>query len=76
MENFCKFAMGTYGETQTDIVNDFPSMNPTLTSYVYSDGSNDLEWMTTMYIHKEHTAIDKVLCLDGNWYPTNKDYYS
>ncbi len=73
---FCKCAMGTYGETQTDIVNDFPSTNPTLTSYVYSDGSNDLEWMTTRYIHQEHTAIDKVMCLDGKWYPTNKDYYS
>jgi hypothetical protein len=76
VSKFCKCAMGTYGQILTNFFNDFGSLdpNPSLTSYTYSDGGDNMEWMTTQYINKEHMAIDKVKCPDGNWYATDQTY--
>jgi hypothetical protein len=74
---FCKCAMGTYGYTQVNTFNDFSIIldtNPILASYTYCDGSDNMEWMVTKYIHLEHMAIDRVKCLDGNWYDTDQTY--
>ncbi len=79
-QKFCKCAMGTYGVQGAHFYDDLSQaptpLYPTLTSYAYCDDTNDLEWMTTEYIKQEHQALDKVLCPDSKWYPTNANYFA
>jgi minor extracellular protease Epr len=66
-KKFCKCAQGTYG------YNSYSYNFGRKTVYYYSDSNDNNNWavnsMSSFY------PIYRVKCTDGQWYPTNKDYF-
>ncbi|MHA1287509.1 MAG: S8 family peptidase [Candidatus Thorarchaeota archaeon] len=67
MRKFCKCAQGTY---------DYSSYSYSWgrrTVYYYVDSGDNEKWETkTRY---SYLPVHRVKCVDGNYYPTNQDYY-
>ena len=67
LKKFCKCAEGGYGYQS------YGYSFGTKKVYYYVDSGNNLNWVVSS--RSFFVPVYRVKCLDGQWYPTNQDYY-
>jgi hypothetical protein len=67
MKKFCKCAEGTYG------YNSYSYSWARKTVYYYMDSGDNTNWSVSS--RSSYLPVYQVRCSDGQWYPTNQDYY-